>query len=86
MLDMDTRLQSLLLLPSISVRKLLVLTLQPGAETRVQAQVPDDKLSSSIQIPRTKTDDLFGKVTSSLWFVTACPKLHTVVAINCYNS
>ena len=57
LLDVDIRLQSLLLsFPSILVGKLTVITLQPGLEAQVQAQVPDDNLSSSLQISRTETD------------------------------
>ena len=57
LLDVKTRLQSLLSIPSIPVGKLTVFTFQAGGEARVQAQVSDDKLSSSLQISRTETDN-----------------------------
>ena len=67
-----------------TVRKLTVITLQPGAEARVQVQVPDDKLPS--QLPRAEADDLFGNIASFLWLGMASPMLHALVAINCEES
>ena len=76
MLDVDTRLQYLLLFRFIHARKLTVLT-----EVRVQVQIPDNKLPIISHLPRTETDDLFGNVASSLWLGTTRPILHTLVTI-----